>query len=191
MRKWIYGALATAGSLGLILTILLVTGVFRSGENDECSKLAVRPGSGPLISGTNTTVAGAQSVARYVVPMPDVPAARLANLTQTEVFQRNVALVFDRGKVTITMRPAAYRDSLKLFRKFVSQSTATEVIGDVHGQPALVISPRTDGCGSNPALVEFKHDGIDIRIYSSSYGTDTLLTVADSFRKPTASGNGR
>ena len=183
MRKWIYGAIATAGSLGLVLTILLVTGVFRSGGNDECSKLAVRPGDGPLINGTNTTVAVAQTVARYQVPIPDVPAARLANLTQTQVFQRNVALVFDRGKVTITMRPAANHDSLKLFKKFVAQSTATEVIGHVHGQPALVISPRTDGCGSNPAWVEFKRDGIDISIYSSSYSTDTLLSVADSLRK--------
>ena len=53
----------------------------------------------------------------------------------------------------------------------------------MHGQPALVISPRTDGCDSNPAWVEFKRNGIDIDIHSSSYGTDTLLAVADSLRK--------
>ena len=54
-----------------------------------------------LFNGTNTTVAIAQTVARYQVPIPDVPTARLANLTQAWVSSRNVALIFDRGKVTI------------------------------------------------------------------------------------------
>lgn len=60
------------------------------------------------------------------------------------------------------------------------QNHAAATIGHVHSHPALVISPRTDGCGSNPALVEFDHGGIDISIYSTSYGTQTLLSVADS-----------
>jgi hypothetical protein len=52
----------------------------------------------------------------------------------------------------------------------------------VHRQPALVITPRTDSCGSNPAWVEFEHSGIDINIYSSGYGTGTLPSVANSLK---------
>jgi hypothetical protein len=181
MRKWIYGAIATAGSLGLVLAILAVTGVFRSGSKAVCSYLATAPGS-PLFNGTATTVTAAQVVARYPVLTPDVPAARLANLSQTWVAGRRVALIFGRDKVTIEMAPANYRDALKEFQRFVAQTHARAVVGRVHGQPALVITPRTDGCGSNPAWVEFKHDGIDINIISRSYSTDTLLTVADSLR---------
>src|SRR6266568_6420320 len=46
-------------------------------------------------------------------------------------------------------------------------------------QPALIIVPRTDGCGSNPAWVEFDRRGVDINVFSSRYGTDDLLSVAD------------
>lgn len=182
MRKWVYGAVATVGSLGLVLVILVVTGVFRSGGRVSCSYLAASPGN-LLFNGTATTVTTAQAVARYPVLIPDVPAARLANLSQAWVAHRTVELIFGGGKVTIEMKPANYGNPLKEFQRFVAQNLARAVVGRVHGQAALVISPRTDGCGSNPALVEFKHDGIDINIISRSYGTDTLLAVADSLRK--------
>jgi hypothetical protein len=183
MRKWVYGAIATVASLGQVLTILLVSGVFKSGGQVACSYLGTPPGGGPLPGGATTTVATAQSTARFPVLMPDVPAARLANLTETQVYGRTVALIFDRGKVTITMARANYGNALKMFQRFIRQFHAVAAIDHVRGQPALVISPRTDGCGSNPAWVEFKHHGIDINIYSHNYGTDVLLSVADSLRR--------
>jgi hypothetical protein len=75
---------------------------------------------------------------------------------------------------------ANYSDALTDFRRFIVQSHVAAAIGPVHSHPALVITPRTDMCGSNPAWVEFDSGGIDISIYSTSYGTQTLLSVADS-----------
>jgi hypothetical protein len=183
MRRWIYSAMAALVGLGLIATILLATGVLRHNEAVACSKLAVPPGHGPLVGGQKATIARAQSVVRFPVLIPDAPAARLSNLTQTWVdSQRHVALVFARGKVTITMVPAIYGNAGKEFRRFIAQNNATAVIGHVHRQPALVITPSTDACGANPAWVEFKHNGIDVNIYSTSYGTSTLVSVADTLR---------
>jgi hypothetical protein len=183
MRKWIYAALAAAGGLGLVLAIVLVTGVVRLGGTPQCSEGGSRPGEGPLGGGKTTTLAGAQSVARLAVLTPDVRAARLSNLTQVWVNnQRNVALVFAHGKVMITFWPATYSNARKEFERFIAQNHVTATIGNVHRHPALVITPHTDSCGSNPAWVEFKRAGIDINVYSSGYGTSTLLSVADSLR---------
>ncbi len=115
--------------------------------------------------------------------IPVAAAARRSNLTQTWVDnRRHVALSFARGKITITMAPANYSNARTEFRRFIAQNHAVAVIGHVHRHPALVITPRTDGCGSNPAWVEFKRNGIDVNIYSASYGTNTLLSIADSLR---------
>ena len=51
------------------------------------------------------------------------------------------------------MAPAAYRNALHDFRKFIAQNHVTAAIGRVQGQPALVITRHTDRCGSNPAWV--------------------------------------
>ena len=183
MRRWVYSAIATAAGVGLILAILFVSGVVRLGGTVRCSEGGSPSGQGPLGGGKTTTIAGAQSIARFPVLIPNVPAARQSNLTQTWVnTQRNVALVFARGKVTIMMAPAIYGNAVKEFERFIAQNHVTAVIGHVQRQPALVITPRTDACGSNPAWVEFKHKGIDVNIYSDSYGTGTLLSVADSLR---------
>jgi hypothetical protein len=187
MRKWVYTAIATAGGLGLLLAIVLATGVVRLGGTPRCSRVASRPGEGPLVGGKTTSVAGAQSIARFPVLTPDVGAARLSNLTQTWVNkERNVALVFAHGKVTITFAPAMYRSALKEFQRFIAQNHVTAAISHVHRDPALASTPHTDGCRSNPAWVEFKRSGIDINVYSASYGTDMLLSIADSLRQRTA-----
>ncbi len=183
MRGWIYGAMAVVVGVAVIAGILLATGVLRHNGAVVCSKLAVPPGQGPLENGQKATIARAQSVAGFPVLIPDARAASRSNLTQTWVDNRpEVALVFARGKVTITMAPAIYGNAGNEFRRFIAQNHATAVIGHVHRQPALVITRRTDACGSNPAWVEFKHSGIDINIYSASYGTSTLLSVADRLR---------
>jgi hypothetical protein len=130
-----------------------------------------------------------RSLAPGLLPVltPDVRAARLSNLTQVWVNnQRNVALVFAHGKVMITFWPAIYSNARKEFERFIAQNHVTATIGHVHRHPALVITPRTDSCGSNPAWVEFKRAGIDINVYSSGYGTGTLLSVADSLKPHTA-----
>jgi hypothetical protein len=181
MRKWIFVAGAVVGCLGLIAAVVLVIGVMRSGASSACSKGGGPRNGSPLGPSRTTTVAGAQAAAGFPVLVPHVQAARPANLTRAWVDdRRRVALVFAAGKVTITLARASYSDAMTEFRRFIDQNHAAATIGRVHKHPALVISPRTDGCGSNPAWVEFDHRGIDINIYSTSYGTETLLAVADS-----------
>jgi hypothetical protein len=181
MRKWVVVAVAAAGCLGLIVAVVLVSGVMRSASSSECSKGGGPRNGSPLGPSRTTTLAGAQVAAGFPVLVPHVQAARPANLTHAWVDdRRRVALVFAAGKVTITLARANYSDALTEFQRFIAQNHASAVIGRVHKQPALVISPRTDGCGSNPAWVEFDHRGIDVNLYSTSYGTETLLAVADS-----------
>ena len=184
MRKWIYPAIGTVGGLGLIVAVVLVSGAVRLGGTVTCSKAASRPGAGPLAGGKQTSVAEAQSIAGFPVLIPDVRAARRSNLSQTWVnSQRYVAMTFAHGNVTIMFAPAIYTNALRDFQRFIDQNHVTAAIGYVHRQPALVITPGTDACGSNPAWVEFEHNGIDINIYSSGYGTGTLLSVADSLKQ--------
>jgi hypothetical protein len=165
----------------LIAAVVLVSGVMRSGGSRECSRLGGPRNGSQLGLGRATTIAGAQDAAGFSLLVPQVPAARPANLIHVWVDdRRHVALVFAAGKVTIMLARANYSDALADFRRFIVQNHVAASIGHVHNRPALVISPRTDVCGSNPAWVEFDHGGIDINIYSTSYGTDTLLSVADS-----------
>lgn len=136
----------------------------------------------PLIHGEKTTVAGAQAAVGFTVAVPNDPAASRGDLTQTwvEAQPREVALVFDRGKVDIMMGPAIYRDPASFFKKFSAEMDAKTAIMQVNGHPALVITPHTDPNNPNPAWVEFDRNGIDINIASTAYGTSVLLRIADS-----------
>ena len=185
MRQRIYIVAAAACCLTLIAALLLATGVIGSrGDTTSCSKGASPPGSSPLGPSTATTVAGAEAIAGFPVLTPDVRAARMSNLTGTWASHRPaVALSFSGGQVLIIEEPAHYADARANFERFIEQNNASAVVGSVHTHPALVITPDTDGCGSNPAVVEFKHRGIDITIYSGRYGTRTLLAIADSLRR--------
>jgi hypothetical protein len=138
----------------------------------------------PLVNGQATTVANAQAAAGFPVPLPNTAVASQGNLTQAwmDSTQQQVALVFDGGKLTIMMWPATYQNPTSEFQTFIAENNATAAIGQVNGQPALVIQPNTDAPRSNPAWVEFDRNGIDINVVSSSYGTDTLLTVANSMQ---------
>ncbi len=182
MRKLVFAAVAGVACLGLVTAVVLVTsGVLRSGGSSDCSKGGGPRNGSPLGPSRLTTAPDAQAAAGFPVLVPHVPAARPANLTRAWVDdRRRVAMVFAAGKVTITFARANYSDALTEFRRFIAQNNAAATIGQVHKRPALVISPHTDGCGSNPAWIEFDHRGIDINIYSTSYGTRTLLSVADS-----------
>ena len=178
MRKW-FVVVAAVASLGLIAAVVLIGGVLGSGGSTECSKGGGRVTAAHSVASRTTTAPDAQAAAGFPVLVPHVHAARPANLTHAWVDdRRRVALVFAGGKVTITLARANYPDALTDFRRFIAQNHAAAAIGHVHSHPALVISPRTDGCGTNPAWIEFDHRGIDINIYSTSYGTQTLLSVA-------------
>jgi hypothetical protein len=151
------------------------------------------PGSGMA---ERTTVAGAQAAVGYPVPVPSTAAASRANLTQVWVSStrhiprkwRQVALVFDKGKVDILMHRATYRSALHYFHAFVAERSqnggVTAEIGQVNGRPALVIWPGTDYSHSNPSAVSFWRHGVFISIYGNAraYGTHTLLAVAESMR---------
>jgi len=136
-----------------------------------------------------TTVAGAQAKVGYPVPVPSNAAASLANLSHVWVAPRNgrqVALVFDNGKVDILMHPATYQRDLHYFHAFIAEKKknggVTAAIGQVNARPALVIWPGTDYSHSNPAVVDFWRNGVDVSIYSNTkaYGIHTLLAIAKS-----------
>ena len=176
--------LAAVGIVGLAAVIAVASDAARESHLLACSKVTSLTHTGPLAEGRKTTVTNAQSIAGYTVPTPDDPAASAANLMQTWAnSQRQVALVYAGGKITITMAPAAYRNALHDFRKFMAQNHVTAAIGRVRGQPALVITRHTDRCGSNPAWVEFDQHGIDINLTSGNYATSTLLAVAESMKR--------
>lgn len=137
-----------------------------------------------------TTVAGAAAIAGFPVLVPTGAGISRANLSQVWVNThgpgREVALVFDRGKVDILMHRATYQSDLSYFRAFVAQkekNRATAALGHVNGRRALIITPSTDALThSNPAVVEFNRKGVDVAIYSHSYGTHTMLAIADSMK---------
>jgi hypothetical protein len=140
-----------------------------------------------LTGAEKTTVSGAQAAVGYLVPVPSTAAASRANLTQVWVnvpIGHQVALVFDNSKVEILMHRATYQSALHYFRAFVAEKDknggVTAEIGQVNARPALVIQPGTDHSHSDPAVVSFWRDGIDVGIYSNTYGTDTLLAIAES-----------
>lgn len=187
MRRWTYAVVAAVGALGLVLAIVFASGVGQHDQTLVCSKLAPIPADEPPPGETATTLAGAQSTAGFAVLTPDARAASRSNLTLVWANKHNVSLTFAHGKVRITFtRPASYGNARKAFERFVAHNRASATIGRVHQHPALVITPDTDGCGSNPAWVEFERSGIDINIYSASYGTGTLLAIADSLKPRTA-----
>lgn len=103
----------------------------------------------PFVSGQKSTVAAAQAAVGFPVPVPDVAAASGNNLSQTwlDIQQQQVALVFDGGKLTIMMRPASYKDATTEFQTFIAENDANVTIGQINGQPALVIQPETDTPG--------------------------------------------
>ena len=136
-----------------------------------------------------TTVAGAQAAVGYSVPVPSTAAASRANLTQVWVAPQTghqTAYVFDEGKVRILVSPATYQSALHYLHAFVAEkdkNRVTAAIGQVSGRPALIISPNTGALThSNPAVVNFYGNGVLVSIYSNTYGTDTLLGIANSMQ---------
>jgi hypothetical protein len=170
--------LAVAGSLAVLGASVLISHLTRSVASAICISAPPQEGADPLPDGTRTTVGHAQSVAGFPVLVPHGQASK----AQVWVTNYAVALSYGGGKITITMTIASYSDPLAWFKTFIAENHVAAGIGQVNGQPALVISPDTSECGGNPAVVEFDYQGVDIEISSHAYGTATLLTVADSMR---------
>ena len=141
------------------------------------NEVTLTNGASPLLQARATTVAQAQEAVSFRIPVPDTSTASRSTLTRTWVNRglRQVALIFSGGKLTITMWPVTYKNPLLYFRTFIAESHAKAAIKYLHGRPVLVISPHTDRYHSNPAWVEYVRNGIDINVYSHSYGTATLL----------------
>ena len=101
------------------------------------------PGSG---AAEKTTVAGAQAAVGYPVPVPSTAAASRANLTQVWVSNtryiprkdRQVALVFDKGKVDILMHRATRQSALHYFHAFMRSS----ISGATASLSAYIATPK-------------------------------------------------
>jgi hypothetical protein len=145
------------------------------------SRPVLRPQDQVVFNGRKATITEAEAAVGYPVPLPDTSVANQANLDEVWVNdgRRHVWLVF-AGKITVSLHPAVHADQARHFERFVVENDATAEVGQVHGQPALIISPNTDACESNPAWVEFYRDGISINVVSHHYGTEILLAAAES-----------
>lgn len=145
------------------------------------SGIALRPQDRPVFNGRKTTIAEAEAAVGYPVRLPETPAASQANLDGVWMNDatRTVGLVF-AGKITVLMRPDSGLDPAVRFERFVVENNVTAEVSQVHGEPALVITPNTDAYESNPAWVEFHRNGISINVFSHHYGTAALLAVAES-----------
>ena len=147
----------------------------------------VSRGSDPLGVGRRMSVSDARAAVGFAVLMPR-PSGAVARVHVTQAWvnsiSRQVALVLDHGKITVMMWPvqAFHKNAVKYFREFIAQNHASIYIGRVNGSPVLVIRPHTDINRTNPAWVEFYRNGIDINIYSASYGSRALLQIAGSMR---------
>lgn len=176
-------AWALTSVLGLIVVSVMNKSTSQAAAAPSTGRLASRNSDQPLLVGQKTTITRARIAVGYPVPLPNSRAADRANLNQVWVNSelRDVGLVFGNGKITITFAPATYQNPEKKFETFIKENREGKTaIGQVHGQPALVITPRTDPYNPNSAWVEFYSHGIDINIVSQKYGTAILLAVANS-----------
>ena len=150
----------------------------------------------PLIGAHRTTLTRAAAAAGFAVPMPNVvspirtssgPAGKIS-LTLSQVWEtpaREIALVFDGGKVTMLVGPASYKNAGQAFRtELAAVKVGRAAIGRVNGKPAFLAWPRTDYTKSNPALVEFYRNGLDINVLSTRIGTRTLRAIAGTVQVP-------
>jgi hypothetical protein len=137
----------------------------------------------PIVVGREVPAATAAAEVGFRMPMPQasamVPAVKVTQAWVDPVRHR-VALILDGGRVTIMMWPVQSGQSgaLSRFRLFEKTNHADIRIGSIHGQPALIIKQRTDEARTNPAWIEFYRNGIDINVFSHSYGSAALLQLA-------------
>ncbi|HEV2373591.1 MAG TPA: hypothetical protein VGS19_15635 [Streptosporangiaceae bacterium] len=167
----------------LVAATVLVSVTACSGQGSSSASSGPAPDySRPFLHERQTTVAGAQSAAGYPVTMPNAPLADAKTLDKVWVSTplHQVALVFDHGKVTVMLSRATYHDPTSFFAKFRHGLDAKSTVEHINGHPVLVITPHTDPTGANPAWVELDLNGVDTNLVSRTYGTATLLAIAQS-----------
>jgi hypothetical protein len=142
-------------------------------------------GNDPIHGGHQTTIGGAQSAAGFPIAVPHTALADRRTLSQVWVSPRSslVALLYRQRKIKILIMPWPVTQSparwFRYERRIMIKKYVT--IGRVNGTPALIVlKPNIDACHANPASVEFSWHGLDISVYSRSYGAATLLKIADS-----------
>ena len=148
----------------------------------------------PLVGAHRTTLAGASRAAGFAIPMPNVTspirsgAAGKISRVLSQVWMgagHEVALVFDGGKATMLVGPATYKHAGQAFRtELAAIKVGRAAIDRINGKPALVVQPRTDYTKSNPALVEFYRNGLDINVLSTRVGTKMLRAIAGTVQVP-------
>lgn len=150
-----------------------------------------RTDSNPLGAGREVTLADVRKFAGFPVLTPGSIAGIQTAVSKVWVNSKlhQVALGLDLGQITIMMWPVqpAHENALKYFRAFKQHNHASIDIGNINGAPVLIIKPHTDFYKTNPAWVEFYRDGVDVNIYSSSFGARSLLRVARSMHETVSS----
>ena len=180
---------AMAGCAFLLLAGLL-TGCSGASKPPVACSSPPLSSSPPLRGAHRVTLVGVEKLWGSLVPMPDVtsaiqfghPAHRI-RLVLGPVWLNGpeVALTFNRGEVTVLAGLATYLDAGQAFRAEVAAiKVGHAAIGAVNRGPALVAQPCTDYTRSNPALVEFELDNLDINVMSARLGTRVLLAIAHS-----------
>jgi hypothetical protein len=152
----------------------------------------------PLRDAHVTTLRTARTLTGLAIPAPHlgtriwaVPKGartRSIRLSLSKVWislRREVALVFNDGALTMLVGRAASADPVKVFRQDLAAIRVGRAsIGTVDGQPAFIAQPRTDYIKSNPALVEFYLDGLDLYVLSTRLPLSLVIGVADTIRIP-------
>jgi hypothetical protein len=144
-------------------------------------------GGNPLTAGHTTSLAAANRIVGFRILMPrSTSAIRNVNLSQTWVYpeERQVALVFDSGNVTVMQWPipADRRSAISYYKGIIKDHLGNDHIGRVDGVQALIIKQHTDVKHTNPAWIEFYKNGIDVNIYSAHYKTSDLVKLANTLR---------
>jgi hypothetical protein len=141
------------------------------------------------------SLSSAQSAVSFSFPAPDASAAGPGNLSgvwaRSDPGEQEVALLYGGTAVTIFVEPSPYTgDTAARFASLVSQasgSASQASLGAVDGNVALILAPN-DPTTYQPTMVEFVQNGVDIRVTSTTYGTSTLMDIADNMAAQAASG---
>ncbi len=175
--------------LGAGLSSVLGVGQRVTINHEASSGGSLAEDESPVPNGVLTTVQMAKTDMQYPLSFPNTPDANAQTLDavwENKDLQQ-VALEYGSGKtITISMLPALYPDPHAELQDQVDLGISQASLTKVNGAPTLVVQPDTDYYKTNPAWVRIISNGVDINIYSTSYGVDTLLDVANSLAPTSA-----
>lgn len=148
---------------------------------------AYENGGNPLVAGHATSVATATRLVGFRLLMPR-PTSAIGDVELSRTWvnpkDRQAALVFDGGKITVMMWPvpADRKNAIAYYKGIIKDHLGNDHIGIVDGVPALIIKQHTDVKHKNPAWIEFYKRGIDVTVYSAHYQTSALVKLADTLK---------